>query len=325
MSKHRDTGLPPDLRAEPDGHELDETWRVLDGAAPGAVAPEETDRAWTALAARIGLGAGEAGTPDAPAPEAPATASPRRVRSIPGTLLRVAAVAVLALGGTAAWYAVPVTHAAGSGERLSVALPDGSVAELNAGSTLRHRRGFAWFPGVAAGSRTVELEGEAFFDVERGVRPFRVEAGPARVRVLGTRFNVRAREADEALGARVEVEEGRVEVRGSEGTRTVILTAGEAARVDPGAREVAREVVLPERIAAWRTGGLTVVDEPLSAILTELALRFGVEISLSDPAAGTTRLNVYYPALESLESVLSDLAIPQGLQYRRTNDGWELF
>ena len=154
----------------------------------------------------------------------------------------------------------------------------------------------------------------------------RVRAGGADVRVLGTRFNVRARpgmEGDEGT-VRVEVEEGRVEVWGG-GDRSVILGAGQAARVVPGTGSLDREQVVPGRVAAWRSGGLTAVDEPLASILRELELRFGVGIVLVDPAVGSARLSVYYPALESLESVLSDLATQQDLRYRRNNDGWELF
>ena len=80
-----------------------------------------------------------------------------------------------------------------------------------------------------------------------------------------------------------------------------------------------------ERVGSWRSGGLTVVDEPLSAILRELSLRFDVRITLVDPGPGGNRLSVFYPEVDSLETVLADLATQQNLRYRRTSDGWELF
>lgn len=326
MMKPRDIPFPGDLRDETDAAELGSVWRAMEHAAPEPFPGDHTDRAWDALAERIGLAvpAAGAGTQTRDLAEAPS-----RRPDAPWTrpLLRAAAVAVLALGATAAWYAVPVTRAAAPGELLTLTLPDGSVAELNAGSTLRYRRGFAWIPGLAAGSREVRLEGEAFFRVEPGVRPFRVAAGDAAVRVLGTRFNVRARESAPGVPAsvRVEVEEGRVEVWGPGGDRAVILGAGEAARVSPGAQGPVRESVSLERVGLWRSGGLTVVDEPLATILSELSLRFGVRITLLDPDAGTALLSVYYPAVESVETVLADLATQQELRFRRTNDGWELF
>ena len=192
-------------------------------------------------------------------------------------------------------------------------------ATLNAGSTLRWRRSFSVLPGMEAAGRTVRLEGEAFFDVVSGERPFEVEAAGAAVRVLGTRFNVRARSAE----VRVAVEEGRVEVSAAEAGAAMVLGAGESGRV--GGAGPTREAVAPGRIGAWRSGGLTAVDEPLAVILEELSLRFATPVGLAEGVPGSTRLSVYYPELGSLESVLSDLATQQDLQYRRTAEGWEVF
>lgn len=325
MKKQPEAAFPPEIRGEADANELQAAWRVLDAATLPPVPPAETDRAWDALSRRLApAGGGKTVDVDAMG------ASPRSRAGTGGwarALVRAAAVVALLVGGTAAWYAVPVSRTAAPGERLTLRLPDGSAVELNAGSTLRYRRDFSVLPGVAAASRTVRLEGEGFFRVEPGVRPFRVAAGGASVRVLGTRFNVRAREDDAGSAApvRVEVEEGRVEVWEAEGSRSLILTTGQAARVAPGTGGLLREEVLVERVGLWRSGGLTVVDEPLSVVLRELSLRFGVRILLSDATAGAARLSVYYPAVVSVESVLADLATQQDLRYRRTNDGWELF
>lgn len=318
MKNHRQIPFPEPLRDETDARELEATWAVLHHAAPREVSPEVTDRALESVQrtiSRHAAGGGSGG--DALRRQG---WTPRRV------LVRAAAIAALALGGTGAWYAVPVTHAAGPGERLTLALPDGSEVQLNAGSTLSHRRGFRLLPGLPASSRSVRLDGEGFFRVEPGVRPFVVAAGEASIRVLGTRFNVRARQPGPrgAEDVRVEVEEGRVEVWGG-GDRALLLGAGQAARVSTGSGVLEREEIQPDRIASWRDGGLTMVDASLAGVLRELGLRFGVEITLSDVNAGDARLNVYYPALESLESVLADLATQQNLRYRRTSEGWELF
>jgi ferric-dicitrate binding protein FerR (iron transport regulator) len=311
MKKHTNIELPEELRAEPDATELERVWDRLGETVARPVSPESTDAAWNRLAARIGFGRTESRVAGR--------------RSIGNYVLRAAAVAAIALGVTATWHAIPITESADPGSRLAVVLPDGSSVELNAGSSLRYRRSFAWLPGVPTRDRTVELEGEAFFDVEPGVRPFRVEAGEASVRVLGTRFNVRARGNTTEEAVRVEVEEGRVEVWSNRASSGVILSAGEAVRVPPRSGGLVREAVLPGRIGTWRDGGLTVVDEPLSAVLRELSLRFGVRISLADPQAGTALLNVYYPAVSSLESVLADLATQQELRYRQTGEGWQLY
>ena len=72
------------------------------------------------------------------------------------------------------------------GQQKTLILPDGSTVWLNAASTL------AYPVDMTDGARTVELSGEAFFDVAaRPSHPFLVRAREMSIAVLGTRFNVR--------------------------------------------------------------------------------------------------------------------------------------
>src|SRR5262249_28159705 len=75
--------------------------------------------------------------------------------------------------------------ATGAGETQRLALADGSQVTLNTRTAVEDVS--------TANARGVRLKhGEAFFDVARDpARPFTVDAGPARIRVLGTHFNVR--------------------------------------------------------------------------------------------------------------------------------------
>jgi len=295
MTKHEEGRIPAWVRDEPDGEELGRVWTRLADADPARVRPSSerpgddreeeegatpTDRAWTRLSERLGLPSASA---DGERHESPRTAgsAPERRSGAPGGGLRegfgrrrgaparsapvrrarpgwavAAAAAALLLGGGALWRVVPVTHAAPSGGSVEVTLPDGSSVSLSAGSRLRHRRGFAWVPGIETARRAVRLEGEAFFDVSSGARPFEVSAGAARVTVLGTRFNVRARSApadDVGVPARVDVEEGRVRVEVVRGSGSVELDAGEGVTVEPSSPELRAEPVAGPVCQAWRT------------------------------------------------------------------------
>lgn len=80
-------------------------------------------------------------------------------------------------------------------------LPDGSVVYLNQNSSVRYKRSFE--------SRSIELDGEALFDVKQGeAMPFTVVTKMGVIKVMGTLFNVNSR-SDEI---RVEVERGEVEL-----------------------------------------------------------------------------------------------------------------
>lgn len=83
---------------------------------------------------------------------------------------------------TVQWQTVYVP----AGNRTRLQLPDGTDVWLNANTSMRYPTRFA------EGSRTVELDGEAYFEVAKGEDPFRVETPQYRVEVLGTTFDVEA-------------------------------------------------------------------------------------------------------------------------------------
>jgi len=82
------------------------------------------------------------------------------------------------------------------GGMSSVQLPDGSTIILNAGSTLTYKNSFD------SRHREVVLSGEAFFDIVKDpAHPFVVLTPKIRIKVLGTRFNVKAYPGDKITEA----------------------------------------------------------------------------------------------------------------------------
>lgn len=73
------------------------------------------------------------------------------------------------------------------GAQTKVVLPDQSVVWVNAGSTLRYGSDFN------TNGRSVQLDGEAYFEITRdSLKPFIVKSKKLDIKVLGTRFNVKA-------------------------------------------------------------------------------------------------------------------------------------
>lgn len=105
--------------------------------------------------------------------------------------------------------------------RKTLKLPDGSLVYLEPGSTLKYTGNFG------KEERTVALTGEAFFEVQHNaVHPFIVASSLISTTVLGTSFNVEARNTAEA---RVVVLTGMVQVQGNKEGEEVILTANKRA------------------------------------------------------------------------------------------------
>jgi ferric-dicitrate binding protein FerR (iron transport regulator) len=297
----------PDLSGEADAAELAEVWDLLSEASPVGSPVGRVDEAWERLSIRLG--------------EAEVRSTRASHSTVRATWLRLAAsIAVFLVGGFGVWNGVPASVEAGHGDRVEVVLPGGSRVELNAGSTLRWSRGFSWLPGLDRAERVVRLDGEAFFDVARDGRPFRVETSDAQVAVLGTRFNVRARPGE---GTSVMVDEGSVEVSDrAEGS--VVLVAGQMVVAGAGAFEVVDGAVTEAQ--AWRAGGFAVADARLESILAELERRFSTQIDAStlDRSVRDRRLTLYYSSPMRLDGILDDVATALGLRYREIAGGWEV-
>lgn len=105
-------------------------------------------------------------------------------------------------------------------KQLIVFLSDGTKVVLNAGSRIRYPN---YFTGT---TRSVELEGEAYFEVAKDkLRPFNVQAKNASIEVLGTHFNVDTHEQQDKV--EVTLLEGSVKIT-KEGTNNILLPGQKA-------------------------------------------------------------------------------------------------
>ena len=131
------------------------------------------------------------------------------------------AAAILLLVG---WFFYPtekmMTYAIGQGQKVNATLPDGSTFTLNAESKLTYSRK-KW-----ENKRTLNLEGEAFFEVKKG-STFKVITPNGDVQVLGTKFNVRSRKNS----FDVQCQSGKVDVISTKGKILQELTPGDVVRI----------------------------------------------------------------------------------------------
>lgn len=239
----------------------------------------------------------------------------RRAGAVLGILCLLAAAGLY-------WWMLPVTQTAAPGERLTVTLPDGSAVELNSGSTLRRARRFG-------AERRVELEGEAFFDVQKSAKPFVVATFNAEVRVTGTQFAVRAWPSAEGETI-VALTSGRVMVAPADTpAETVAMAPGETRRVaSHRGKRPAR--VLPAALSvleatAWRRGDLVFKDARLGIVLHDVERRFGIDLSAEPAMLRARRLNLALRQPEDAEAVVRDLTQALGLRYRATASGFEIY
>ena len=154
--------------------------------------------------------------------------SPVRISFMRTTFMRVAAVALILLSlGTAAVYmsnsglfSKKITVIAGNNQKnIEVSLPDGSKVYINRNSDFSYRKNFG------KQGRDVKLTGEAFFEISPDVsKPFIIDAGKAKVRVVGTSFNVITNNRESAV--EVFVKTGKVLLSDNSGSQALQLDPG---------------------------------------------------------------------------------------------------
>jgi len=220
----------------------------------------------------------------------------RRRRLLGGSLLGL--LAMSGLGGWLAWSRLvgrEVQYATGIGKQRSVALDDGSQLILDADSRLLVR--------YSSGERyLVLLRGRAIFAVQRDVqRPFLVETGLARVRVLGTRFVV------ERLPEQIQVsvERGRVQVDSD--TENAVLEAGQVMRCD-AAGHLTRLARSASAAFSFADGNLSFEDASLEEIAAVLSRYQRIPLKVLGPSQRRLSAVVQLGDIEKFVKTLPVLA-----------------
>ncbi len=194
------------------------------------------------------------------------------------------------------------------GEHRNFILPDGSSATLNAESEISYK------PLYWNISRTIKMEGEVYFEVEKG-KKFEVKSKNGTVKVLGTKFNVLSR-GDSYF---VSCITGKVEV--ISGGRVVLDKDSRVTKSKDGTLflEKRDDVV---KIISWRDNMFYFSSAPLSDVLEEISRQYNVKIEYSNLS------DYLYSGNFSKESdvsvVLEIVALPFGIKLERSKDVYKL-
>nr|WP_295927982.1 FecR domain-containing protein [uncultured Dyadobacter sp.] len=168
-------------------------------------------------------------------------------------------------------------YATGFGETKRISLPDGSVVTLNGNSDITYRA------TDRTGTRSVELRGEAFFEIRKTPDHQKFEVimpGTGRIQVLGTEFNVRHRSGQ----SRVVLRSGSIRLTVAGGTlREVFMKPGELVDISANAAITKRSKVDPSLFDHWTTHKLVFENTPLREIADMLRDTYGLDVVIDDP------------------------------------------
>lgn len=157
------------------------------------------------------------------------------------------------------------------GGQYQVSLPDGTKVWLNAESSLKYPAKFA------NDHRTVELTGEAYFEVAKNKnKPFLVVTADQKVEVFGTHFNINAYTDEPSI--KTTLLEGSVKVHQTSTLKSKFLKPGQQTSLKGDFFHV-REVDVEEAID-WKNGVFSFnKSENIKTALRKLARWYDVEVT----------------------------------------------
>lgn len=241
----------------------------------------------------------------------------RSPRLIP-RLAFVSAIVVAALVGAYLSFAPrtssPEIFATRKGEQTRLVLLDSSEVTLNYETELT-------VPKIEIGkARFLSLKGEAFFDVRSNATPFIVSTEVGRVEVIGTEFNVRARDGN----LEVAVLEGIVNVTDATSARTLTLTKGQRASCTQGGAVQLIANIPSIEYPGWLYGKLHFEKVPFADACREIEMRFDVVINIENASVRNEIVTGMLNAKDA-ESALTALCGLTGKKFRRDGKTYNIY
>ncbi len=193
------------------------------------------------------------------------------------------------------------SHELAAGETKVIQLPDNSTVHLNAASRLRYDS------NSFADERVLYLDGEAFFEVQKG-SSFKVVSLLGEVDVLGTSFNVFSR--DQVF--RVDCKTGKVSVSTAVGNQVKVITANQGVQLS--GEDLVQKSLSSQEIARWKMGEFHFENSDLESVFAEFERQFAKEVKMSPQLK--SRLYSGYFKLGSVEEALHSICWPLKLNYK---------
>jgi transmembrane sensor len=205
----------------------------------------------------------------------------RRISVYP--LLRIAAAALILIGiGAGLTYLgqngilsrEKIISTSENQKNLQVTLPDGSIIFLNRNTQLSYSRDFE------RKGREVRLTGEAFFDITPdSLKPFIVYAGKARIKVVGTSFNVISSNSESEV--EVYVKTGKVMVSDNSRKKNLEIDPGFIGTISD--KTVNIKTNENPNYMSWNTGLLIYNGQTLNVVFRDLRNVYNMNVVADNP------------------------------------------
>ena len=214
-------------------------------------------------------------------------------------------IILFAIGSLMRFYTIKIETNAG--QHLVAELPDQSKVNLNAKSSL------TYYPLWWKVNRMVKLEGEGFFEVEKG-KKFTVNSTKGITQVVGTSFNIFARDGV----YKVTCVTGSVKVKSRSGLEAILKPNSKAEMQPNGKINVLSDIeTFPE--ISWKKNIFLFTASPVLQVFKEIERQYGVNIEpkIDENFLYTGNFNKD----QDVEEILGYVCPALGLKYIRKSSG----
>lgn len=184
-------------------------------------------------------------------------------------------------------------------------LPDSSTVLLRPNSQIT-------YVDVGLPIRDIALNGEGFFEIRSNpADPFTIQTDAGVVRVLGTKFSLKADAA--SLTSELILTEGAVEFLS--GDSSFAVKPNQKMTVDKNSGDIHIKTVNPDFELAWKADYLQFTNQPLIEVLEKLADIYQVQIEISDTVLANTRFTGRLNNDYGIDKILNDLSLITKIKY----------
>jgi len=193
------------------------------------------------------------------------------------------------------------------GVRTKFLLPDGTSGFLNSGSSLKYPVQFV------GGSRSVELTGEAFFDVFHNKEvPFHVYTRNLDIKVLGTTFNVLANENEKT--EEIVLQTGKVDVMDKSGKQLAEMSPDDQLIFSMEKQTITKKTVEASQYTSWKEGKLVFRNENMQQVVNRLSRWYNTDVVMEDSILDKYTYHATFID-EPLDEVLKLISITTPVSY----------
>jgi transmembrane sensor len=246
------------------------------------------------------------------------------VKKLNTTWLKVAAVVLIALFAGILGSRIFINHKANDviayqvitapkGQMKQVLLPDNTLVQLNAGSSIKCPVKFS-----ETRRDVTLLNGEAFFEVKHdALKPFLVHTGKVITQVLGTSFNIEF--YSELPDIKVFVKSGKVEVHDQQHTFGM-YTSQQQVTYNKQNQSFSRQLITDDHSLSWMHDELILDNVEFKEVVVYLQNRYNVNFKYTGKKLSKQHYSVRFSNKLSINQVLDILQLIDGRKYRLQGD-----